>query len=570
MKNNKNKLILRKNISRKNSLKILLSNLSWERGIGNFFIEDVPFSYSTGKSFAAKLTNLIEYFSELTPNKKTYLYELGAGLGILSKNILDLIKTKKPDLYKNILLNISDSSPTIVDHFTRLNIFEKHLSKTNLQLANAANPAFNINQKPKLTYMTYVYDSLPARHIEIDNKEIFEIRITETIDKDEKIFNSTVFPPKLINAQEIKSLLQDEYIKLLPIVSKLTNIIQEEHTKFHIDKITDISSEEKKELLEFVETIDNLEPFQFNYSYELGVSLRKIIKQMPNESGFLTLDFGTTKPLPIKKDNLPIISFGAVSASPVFFPYIQYIAKQENTHCFITDNTQGHNQVLLIYKGNSPENTKKVFDSNFNDINKSNQAFSTIESIKKNKDYYLSDPNKIENLIKKLPKYDQESYYLVINIATILYNAKQYKKALYYTELSLKSYKAIAIPSYLLLGKIYSKLDDTNNAITHLKKALEISKVYADAYNELGIILCEKKAYSQFLSAAKQYLRYCQDDNNIWNHIIMMSIFNTYLKNEKEAKEILDWINMTAVKAPKKVPISILIKAGELNKAPKL
>ena len=71
-----------------------LSGLSWQRGIANFFLETIPFSFSIGEEFSEYLTGFIQTFAKTQNIKSLRIMEVGGGLGfcyVILFNIFILI-----------------------------------------------------------------------------------------------------------------------------------------------------------------------------------------------------------------------------------------------------------------------------------------------------------------------------------------------------------------------------------------------------------------------------------------------------------------------------------------------
>src|SRR5688572_3946763 len=111
------------------SLRMQLAAEIWENGISTFFTEYVPFSVTTGKEFASKIAELWASYLKLSNLPKTDLHilEFGAGLGMLSKHLLDMIKTEHAVLYDQTFFHISDSSDIIYQELQDLDVFKDHL-----------------------------------------------------------------------------------------------------------------------------------------------------------------------------------------------------------------------------------------------------------------------------------------------------------------------------------------------------------------------------------------------------------------------------------------------------------
>src|SRR5688572_20774187 len=101
--------ILQSPVSAYASIRHELSSLSWQQhALGNFFCEKVPFSYTTGKICASKILHILAHCFSPHPSSALQWLELGAGLGFLSRHLLDVSKVEFPELHSQLKVWVSD------------------------------------------------------------------------------------------------------------------------------------------------------------------------------------------------------------------------------------------------------------------------------------------------------------------------------------------------------------------------------------------------------------------------------------------------------------------------------
>ena len=162
-------------VSAYESVRFLTAQDSWRWGVGNFFVEKIPFSSRNGPVFAKKLVALYLKILESSSIKEmsTYhVYEFGAGMGMLSFCFLNQLKIDNLEIYRKTRLHITDSCSEFVTQLKSIQLFKDHLAQVELSVMKAENPFFQPGAKPVFAFSTYLIDSLPAVHIESDNGQL--------------------------------------------------------------------------------------------------------------------------------------------------------------------------------------------------------------------------------------------------------------------------------------------------------------------------------------------------------------------------------------------------------------
>ena len=103
-------------ISRPESINQIISDMSFQRGISSFFIDNIPFSWSTGNAFADIVFQYVKLLIQQQKNDAiTHCYEIGAGIGQLSQKILQRLQNEKK--LNKVKWHISDAEDSIVERF---------------------------------------------------------------------------------------------------------------------------------------------------------------------------------------------------------------------------------------------------------------------------------------------------------------------------------------------------------------------------------------------------------------------------------------------------------------------
>jgi SAM-dependent MidA family methyltransferase len=522
-----NKKVIQPFVSRFESYKNILSDYSWERGVSNFFLEKIPFSFSTGSFWATKVTQLLE---ELTSDTKEdcHSYEWGAGLGILSKQVLDILKETNIDLYNRTLLHISDFSEALISELASRNVFCGHEKAYDFMVNDITKPKLYKDIKAQFMYLTYLLTSLPTRHIEVEDGVIYEIQVQTTINPRATILDTTTYPPKTLNAKAIKEMFTiDNKEKLILLCSKISPILFETPKRIPIQKINNFIAEEHNDLTDFVETLDTKNKcIRFNYSFYINKAITKLLDSLSETGAILIYDFGFTDAYKHREFSDLNLHLGIAYAFPIFAPYIEYLCKKNNSHCYINSFAEGQDQIMVIGKNN---NIKKISSKIFSNAFGSNEI-SVINKILSHPEPDKVSLSQIESILAKLIESERDSFYILSSLGSYYLKIKRYDLAKHFINKTLNTYSSIAISSYMILGQIALKEENLTLAKDYFNKVTLISPYYPEAYNHLSIVNAKENNFSEFLRLAKLFIRYSIDDD-IEHHLKAIGLIESKLKN---------------------------------------
>ena len=144
-----------------------MSCAAWSDSPYTFFRNSVPFSYYTGLSYATKLVTIYIQLCQSTPKEQYFVYELGAGTGLLSKHFLDVLAIQNPEIYTKTMVILSDSWEKSQDYLPLNSVFSKHLDHLRFETMDCLNPQFEYS--PFFIFFSNLIDSTPVEHIYIES-----------------------------------------------------------------------------------------------------------------------------------------------------------------------------------------------------------------------------------------------------------------------------------------------------------------------------------------------------------------------------------------------------------------
>ncbi len=556
-------------VPRSDSLRTKLSDAAWGLGIEAFFLHAVPFSYSTGKSFASRIAHLVSCavprYSESRPaGAQVHLYEIGAGLGVLALHVLDLLREQHPDLYSRLLYHVTDCSESILAQIERLGVLGDHQEHVRFDVADALRPEFRRGEEPALVIQSYVVSSLPVRHVEISGGEIRELLVRTRLPRSACLLDASTFPPRVIEGESVVERVitaaDGGWRFLLP---QLGQLLQEEYVRIPISE-SGIPRAESVELETFVAALPSNTVVRFNCCFVYARALRELLTNLSRDTIVVVHDFGWVDRHSAPEPGALSTSYGATTCHGVSFPHLISAAEQEGAVCRCTANAAGESQVLMCYKGDTDDRLDALFVETFADTGYEavRAALGRCTEIAETDKEY---PESVVAIMSSLAEPNRHDYALQLGIAWELLRRGFLREAIDMAQQSLDGYRQVAVDSYLLLGLAHRKLGELDLAEGHLRRALTICPHYYLAHAELGHVLLGQGRQEEHFDAVIESIRGYPDDG-VWEQVISAVIGLVVQGRRREADSALTAILKTAEHHTTLVPDDIVRRLVALQK----
>jgi hypothetical protein len=526
------KIILEKNVPHFLSLKNKLSDLSWQIGLANFFLNDIPFSYTTSQAFAQYLGQFLNTYLQNHSQNKVNILELGGGTGILGLRLLSILSQQYPQTYQKIKLTLSDNAPSLIKQIQTSHKFKPYQKHVDTALINA------------------------TCHIQIENQEIYEWRTTTFLENNALLVDTSSFPPKILKSPAIAHLLSTfPLAKIKLLAPKISPLLKTSYTRIPLRRIQDMSLEEKEHLIKFAHHIKTKKSILFNFNYSFYTMLKKITAQIKKELLIFSFDFGDPqKTYDLQPQDLQS-NYGLVLASRMFFPYLKFVCTQLNLTYLAPRKRQAGSFPIIIYQGPAPAFLSKISTNLFSQFNptKISQAIKSIAHLETHRQ------SKLNRILHTIPKLDQSNYLLLTQLSFYYFRHKMYSQALEYAQKSLPYYEEIGIPSYLLLAKAFHKQHNFKSAIQSLNKIFAIYPYFPSAHLELSFIQAKIDNWPEFEKAIKTYIKYCPEDI-YWENLFLLLLVYQQTQQISKTKLLLAWFTSTIKNYPHLLPKQIIHK----------
>lgn len=551
-------------VSRSESIRTQLSHASWSRGISNFYSENIPFSYSTGTEFAEQILHLIDCFISEGKLNSCRVHELGAGLGLLSKHILDVADDNFMHMAHQLQVEVSDSSKESLEAINALDIFKEHRHRVTTHVVDCLQPDFS--QPPHVVIMAYLLDSLPTRHIEIEKGRVYELQVRTTLRNNATVIDTTEMPPRILEGDEIKALINGPLNdRKKALLGQLVECLVEETMFIPLDEAT-IPADERVELEAFIATLNTEETHRFNFSYACHKVLHNLFESAPDQALICTYDMGF-----IQKDTCPEVdqlygTFGACMFFSIYFPHLAYIAQKFGFETCFSDYTEGQSQMGIFFKGIPVQKLQATFHRVFHEEGgeKAYKAQQSLLELSSNTELFTSE---LHQTLAPLSPKEKESYTLLYGIAQGYQKRKGLDEAAGYAEQLLKLYGRSAISTYYLKADLLNDKGNPQGALSCLGEAIEAAPSYFRLHHLKALIAGSHKQYNMFLEAAKESLKYAPNrESLLWDHLLTMALVYLELQQTRKSRDIFMWISNTELHFPGILPSTLVKRATAISK----
>lgn len=526
------------------TLRVCLSLDIYEHeGLGAFSAEGIPYAGRTSREYADKVATLAaerittleaeqsdRTVKEEDADRKHHLYELGAGSGMLSRRIADNLKEQHPDIYEKTVLHVTDFSDSTVEAWRQAGLSTGHEGHMVLERMNGMHPEFPENAKPTMVYHTYLGDSLPTHHIVTRGGQVFEQQIQTTIPADAHIIDPTGEEPQVLNAAQIKDIIDNDPERRARLAPRISGIMHEDFREVPLEE-TNLSDADKERLERRASRIDG--DAGFNYSLGLEESLEASVEAVRETGGIvLVSDFGNHNPWPAGSDVRT--QYGAVVSNPVNFFTLDDAGKELGTSTAIVQPHQegGPREVLFdTHEQSEVKNaTMQTFGRNFvrdDTPAQINEFLETAEMYIKAAPF--ADPEKFDQVregfmnnvrqrYSDLPAAARENLTTNHKLAHLLLTNGHPEESLTYAARAIQAAPHVNAKGYYLVAAAHMSMGDTGEtaiAESALKTAEAIAPELALTYNVQMQLYKRTGDTEDFMRASNNYLRHTRDGDEL-------------------------------------------------------
>lgn len=524
-------------VSRPESLKQQISELSWQRGIENFFLEHIPFSYSTSHEYANRIVELIKKHYDIHQQKNLTIFEIGSGSGLLCYRILDILHQQNLPFAKDIHVIITDFSESIINDIKESGLFKQFPNQVSFEVFNFVTDDYSIIKECDFVLMTYLLGAIPHHHLEYNNKKLQELKVKTTISHDYHYIDTSHFPPVVKTKSDIKntliSQLKDNSLESL---SRCRENIDEVYKSFPVSSSSPLH--QSNYLAAFLNQ-HKKKSFKFNFSELVCDALNRLCTHLSDSALVVIYDFGVTNFDPLQDYHSKICAkYGITLFYSTFFPLIDFISAQHGLHCLQTHFKPGDSQSCIITR--SKTDYKEQFINTFSEEG----ALKSVDILNKLNTFPHSDNRLLDFITSELEsctEFEKQSHTLLLSIAIKLKNLKYYDEALKYINNINDLYGDFSLSSIVLTAEIYNGQKDFKKTVALLEPLTKQYMYYNGLFYQLLVAYIYLNEQEKFISTFKHFLLI--SDNFVpWRFFIIMACFYNELHQQDYAILLLNYL----------------------------
>lgn len=528
------KRLLQAAVSRDKSLAYRISDTAWKNGLETFYMEGVPLSLFTGKWFAGQCGALYQALAKrFGRDQRHKLVEYGAGTGMFSKHLLDCLSLDK-GLYERTSVAVTDYAEASIKTLResgQFKAFEGHVSCYPLDVLNSD---LSEGIQPLLGFLILLLDSLPARHLVVDNGVLQEVVVKTFVSEDVRVLDTRKLPFKTLGYEDVQAFVREQdYEALTHFYPQLAPFLSEEFEKVSVSGLA-----HQDFLEDFIQDLDSCQPVYFNYSASALEMLRQLIQTIPNGGGLVVGDFGFTHFYDTSIDRLTQ-SYGAVRCFGLPFPLVRQFCESEGVSTFLTREPTQAGQVLFLYKGTDVVAVRDTFESLFLDF----PAVLLTEKRQQLRQFKGTDAAFLELISDTLSRLSlplNEDYFLLLNCGIECYERQLLSAACGFFEQATALYRHVDIEGRLYASFAYCQLGDYEKAGDILRECREIAPHVAAVHNQSSIVFGRLKDTEKQFEETMMYFQTYRE-YMIWQQVVNLVLFLTMKDRKREADELVVW-----------------------------
>ena len=507
-----------------------VSGVAWEQGIGTFFYEGVPFSFSTGATFAGVIAEVLHAVYADKP--ALFVEELGAGLGMLSVHVLQALRDKSPELFLKTKLHVTEFSQTLARELYDTGVFAEFSDRVSLGQEDCRRMS---GRCPDVVLMAYVFDAIPARQLVFQAGAWWERHVTLTL-PDRLLWDGRSFPPSQVAAVSLLSetgplpfsLLRQVWPEVIE-TETLTPLLWEA-----------ISLGDRVALQDMAASLKDGDCLRLNYPSGLSDILDGIWDRLSETGMLLVYDVGGVSDTPTPSWEDLQTFYGVSVCSMVPFSLIRAWALRRGLCCRYTDLPTGNSQVMLL-------SHQPVLDAVWGPLAAVSESYSYGEYAQVLRDIQAKTPEVLGALsVSEIRKKGAvvlgfssgmaSDYTVLMHVATRCHSEGAYPQAYAFLERLLLDYGAVGASAWLLQGKVLKAMSETEAALQAFLRGYAIAPQDEYLLYELAVLSLSQRDYAMYVAYATEYLRYRCYLPDIWETTVTLLLCKGILGQKEDVR----------------------------------
>lgn len=508
--------------TRAESVRAAYAEAAWREGTAAFITNSVPFSYSSGPLLAKSTASVVRDLASRIEGELRIL-ELGAGIGYLSRHVLQRLKEKSPEIYSRCRFIVTDGSPDVVEQVKRRGIFRGVDDSVAVEVVDVQSPEEILNRRPHLVLMSYLLDSIPPEHTL--NGE--PVRFVTNVHADAVLWDTTEWPPRFLSGHALAEALRSPAAFSPATVRRAAAQLVEVPQVGRGDGLRNRRADPLDRLLTVLHSLDD-------------------------QAMLLITDFGYAEQAAYAQFSQLTTEYGACAFWAVFFDEIAECAERAGFATYLHSGPEGgtHSMAVVRRPGDASEATfRRAFDGVVSD-----RPASVL--------YALEDDAGIQEVYDAVTKIEQtmaaeevESYGNLSRFVHLLLPFRLRGLAERHARRCIELYGEMAAPEAAILGSLMGQRGELDEAAAWFDKAVQIAPNYAHAYHGMAGVYRARKDWAGYAQAMRRFIE--TTDEEIFTPALKMVQTLEAESRGDLARETRRWLSDAANETPWIIPESI-------------
>ncbi|MGE4169411.1 MAG: SAM-dependent methyltransferase [Candidatus Margulisiibacteriota bacterium] len=478
-------------VPRPESVRAHLAQLTWKKGTDAFFTQKIPFAGRNGPAFAEKIAKAIAAVAAQVEDAQYHVYDLGAGMGLLSRFALDALAKDYPGVYAKLVWHLVEGSQAMVDQWAQSPQFADHREKLRFEIANVMDPDWQLPEPALFCLSSYLWDALPTRHVVVRQGRFFEIVVQTEWIAEPVVVDVSRPEPKPIPMDELVALLADfSNPKTQLLAPQLAAVIQETYTEVPVETASHWTQQQRDSLKNSLASHPEWEGCTVNVIPELDTHLASVWAGLHPKGVYCVSDFGwvSVAPCPVKQ---LMTTYGMAQFHGVQFQLATDRVLEWGGQCWHTLRKPGTTQEWLMAKDQaSIEAVSPLFELSTDPISdRIGDALDELNALSPEDPGYL---DKIDQLCEPLSQHDRQDHFFLKNLGVTLFQAGYLDQALAVAEQLLDVYKECAVWGFLIAGWVYQKQNELSMASQCFQTVIMVCPTLSVGYLSLGMVVLNR------------------------------------------------------------------------------
>lgn len=478
------RLVIQPPVPRSDTVRARLAGLAWTEGLSAFVTNGVPFSFSSGRVLADGIAHVAAALSD--GRDETTVMELGAGIGYLSAFCLDALARDHPEAYESARFVVSDGSAELVRDARSRGVLRRHPDKARFAVADLREPASILDESPHLLILSYLLDAIPPVHVEQREDRPYAARVETSIAADTTVIDGGTWPPTVLDAERIASLVTDGIDDLSPALARKIVPLLEETWTWVPEPGADVTGA------------------LLNSRRDVVNGLCTLLAALPDESAILVTDFGYTTSGEIELNEM-MTEYGLCAFWAVAFDEIAEVAVGFGFETVCCAGEEGETHTLMIVKGGADGRIGQAFEAGFAGM-VSDRPRTVLYNLEEDADL-AAVQKAIAQIEATMPEADVNSYGNLSRAAHLLLQFGDVEGAVRYADRCVDLYPEVAAPEMTILGSARGREGDLETAETMFTRAIEVAPGFGNAWLGLSGVYRARGEWGRYLECVQAYLR---------------------------------------------------------------